>query len=323
VAEGPTNATCESNFAHCAEFGSRLDAELLGELLACEDYPFIRRAYWVLLGREPDPGGLANYIDRLRGGISRHQVLSELALSPEGQAKASLLPDGALPETHGVPPNGLVDGPSLNGSVKAASVAPVIDNIDELLITQGRIFVACAYQTLLGRDPDPEGLGFYLGQLRAGTCKVEVLAQLRHSAEFKTRAAEVSSWPNGAPMQRLLRRLDWEIIKLRLARLPLIGWTLRAVLGGEADSPTEMRLRRIEYLLASLHPEGETASVPSKVTALATLPASGSEPPTRAQAQGVRATDYALAATPPMLPTASSLRSLPTPRNWAKEKEHA
>ena len=72
---------------------------MLAELLACEDYPFIRRAYWALLGREPDPGGLANYLERLRSGTPKVQVLSELAHSPEGRTKGAALGlDGAVLE---------------------------------------------------------------------------------------------------------------------------------------------------------------------------------------------------------------------------------
>ena len=59
----------------------------------------------------------------------------------------------------------------------------VANTLDELLSYHDRHFVCCAYRTLLGREPDPDGLNYYLNRLRAGYSKIRILQQLRHSSE--------------------------------------------------------------------------------------------------------------------------------------------
>ena len=166
--------TSALNLPQDAEFGAPLDAAVLAELLACDDYPFIRRAYWSLLGREPDPGGLANYLDRLRSGTPKLQVLSELANSSEGQTKGGLAV-GAVP----------AEAPA---AVRLPSAGRLATTWDRQLAYHGGAFIDCAYHTLLGRAPDPDGLRSYLGKLRNGTSKVEILVRLRQSAEYSARS---------------------------------------------------------------------------------------------------------------------------------------
>ncbi len=131
------------------------------------------------------------------------------------------------------------------------AVTRVAGTLDELLANHGQAFIACAYQTLLGRDPDPDGLRFYLAELRNGFSKIQVLVQLRRSEECKTRFRENRSSPSNREEQVLLAQLQREILKFRLARVPLLGWFLKAALGVEGNSAIEIRLRRMEYLLLS------------------------------------------------------------------------
>lgn len=58
-------------------------------------------------------------------------------------------------------------------------------NLTELLLLHDKQFVTSAYQSLLGRLPDPEGFQYYLGRLRSGISKYEILAQMRFSKEGK------------------------------------------------------------------------------------------------------------------------------------------
>ena len=58
----------------------------IDEILSLYDRPFIAAAYLALLGREIDNDGGRFYLDRLRSGVSREQVLWELIQSPEAQA---------------------------------------------------------------------------------------------------------------------------------------------------------------------------------------------------------------------------------------------
>jgi hypothetical protein len=75
---------------------------------------------------------------------------------------------------------------SLPGYLSDVHSSHVAVTLDELLQYHDKQFISCAYQTLLGRTPDPEGLQYYLDRLRSGISKYEILAQLRFSKEGKT-----------------------------------------------------------------------------------------------------------------------------------------
>jgi GT2 family glycosyltransferase/SAM-dependent methyltransferase/glycosyltransferase involved in cell wall biosynthesis len=74
---------------------NRSEAELprdVIELLELDDREFIRSAYKVLLLREPDQGGFSNYLQKLRAGEGKLEVLRDLKNSLEGRSKASEFP---------------------------------------------------------------------------------------------------------------------------------------------------------------------------------------------------------------------------------------
>ena len=62
-------------------------ASTLDELLSYHDENFIHVAYHTLLGRAPDSEGLHYYLVRVRAGISRVEILSQIRLSKEGKSK--------------------------------------------------------------------------------------------------------------------------------------------------------------------------------------------------------------------------------------------
>lgn len=68
------------------------NATTLSELLALHDQQFVRGAYKTLLGRSPDPEGFQYYLDRVRTGFSKTQIVAQLCLSHEGKTYASKLP---------------------------------------------------------------------------------------------------------------------------------------------------------------------------------------------------------------------------------------
>src|ERR1700733_14487159 len=103
--------------------------------------------------------------------------------------------------------------------------------LDELLACYDQHFVRRAYQTLLNREPDSEGLGYYLGRLRMGFSKLWILAQIRSSQESKASA------PN-------LPWLDEAITRYRKGKYPLIGWIFRLGRDSEDDHPVESKLER-------------------------------------------------------------------------------
>ena len=58
----------------------------LDELLRYHDETFVRVAYAAILRREPDPTGLRDYLDLLRAGASKVDILGRIRYSPEGNA---------------------------------------------------------------------------------------------------------------------------------------------------------------------------------------------------------------------------------------------
>lgn len=60
---------------------------------------------------------------------------------------------------------------------------PTIQHIAELFILDERDFITVAYRTLLGREPDPVGMNYYLGRLRMGYGKASIIVQLAKSSE--------------------------------------------------------------------------------------------------------------------------------------------
>jgi hypothetical protein len=285
----------------------RLDADVLHELLRCDEQTFIRRAYWVLLGREPDSDGLANYLGRLRSGVSKLRVLQELTESPEAVAKAALLTDAAS-----------TAAPEPRSTFQPVATREA-QTWDQLLAGHGAAFLNRAYQTLLGREPDPEGLRFYLGQLKRGISKIQILAELRRSREARSWAKRQPARAGSAAA--MMHRLDWEIRKFRLGRAPLFGPLFRAALGIEGNRPIEMRLRRLECLLA-LGPEVTLAAELAEADAiLAPAGAAETESPTRPDR--VRSDDTVDAARPATRSAVVPLRSLPAPARWGREKINA
>ena len=104
------------------------------------------------------------------------------------------------------------------------------NSLPELLSWHDADFVRCAYVTILGRQPDPEGEIYYTGRIRRGHSKLEVLDQLRRSAEGPQHD------PGIAGLDRALKRARWE-------RQFIVGWAVRRVTGGEGNSGSWKRHR--------------------------------------------------------------------------------
>lgn len=60
-------------------------------------------------------------------------------------------------------------------------------SVADLLSREDEDFVRCAYFTLLGRAPDPQGQGEYLERLRSGASKLAIARELRASPEGAAR----------------------------------------------------------------------------------------------------------------------------------------
>lgn len=111
--------------------------------------------------------------------------------------------------------------------------------VEYLLSFHDEKFVHVAYNTLLGRMPDPDGLAYYLSRVRSGISKIEILAQLRLSAEGKARNVPVAG-------------LDKEIKRLKTGKIPLIGPVLKIFAGSGPGDDTQKNLRAIENKLNAI-----------------------------------------------------------------------
>lgn len=122
----------------------------LGRVLALPDGDFLRAAYRIVLGREPDDAGTIHHGMKLAKGRSRSRVLADLMQSQE-----------ALQRTNGT------------------DLADLSD--DE--------FVDAAYLRWLGRPADPEGRQNYIAHLGAGMTREQLMHELRISVEGRKRHA--------------------------------------------------------------------------------------------------------------------------------------
>ncbi len=140
---------------------------------------------------------------------------------------------------------------------------PIASTIDELMSYQGDWFVECAYQTILGRATDPQGMDYYLNRLRAGYSKVSVLKQLLASSEAKELKVElpglrstiwrhslaqypVAGWVLGIPN---LPQVEAPIRRLKLKELPVIGSILSITKYTDSDNYSARKARGLEFRL--------------------------------------------------------------------------
>jgi hypothetical protein len=107
-----------------------------------------------------------------------------------------------------------------------------ITTVPRLVAPDDRLFIAVAYQAVLGRAPDPEGGAHYLAQLRAGAHKLAILKQLRRSAEGR------AFIPGVAGLDRAIKRYHW-------ATRPVLGAIVRLFTGEEGNGATHRRLRML------------------------------------------------------------------------------
>ena len=116
------------------------------------------------------------------------------------------------------------------------------NSLAELLSWHDIDFVRCAYVTMLGRQPDPEGEAYYADRIRCGRSKLEVLWQLRRSSEGPRHDPGISG-------------LDRALKIAALRRNRLVGWIARLFYGGEGTTGADENLRQIQNLLAVIRNE--------------------------------------------------------------------
>jgi len=119
-----------------------------------------------------------------------------------------------------------------------------IEHFTELFARNDIHFVECAYMSILGREPDPEGMHYYLNRIRSGISKVEIAAQLIKSDEAGTYKPEIVG-------------LKKEIRSFNIGRIPLIGWIYRKFYGLEGNGFSHRKLRIIENKINHLETQSK------------------------------------------------------------------
>lgn len=132
-----------------------------------------------------------------RSGLHDTRLLTSSLPPPEGERELALLvapvttrqerdatgrPCPATATVAGEVPNTLCQPKSTNQEAPLMSIIPA-QTLDDLLALPAQHFIDHAYGILLKRSPDPEGMHYYQGRLRAGYGRASVLAQIARSPE--------------------------------------------------------------------------------------------------------------------------------------------
>ena len=159
-------------------------------------------------------------------------------------ASASLLLTGIGPTTHHTRQPAGEREPVPSSFVRLATRNPYLraGSLLELLSWHEVDFIRCAYVTILGRQPDPEGEAFYLARIQTGISKLTVLSQLRCSDEGRTHDPGIAG-------------LDRELRRHRNAIRPFVGWVVRAITSREGDSQSERENRIFQTSLRHIEEE--------------------------------------------------------------------
>ena len=124
----------------------------------------------------------------------------------------------------------------------------IASTLAKLTACHDQQFILFAYQTLLGRAPDSEGVDYYIGRLRTGISKIQILAQIRLSKEGKAYKANVQG-------------LDAAIRQYQRQQKPLIGWLFRIFSDNKENYPIDQKLRSIENLIYMVRNESMFTSI--------------------------------------------------------------
>ena len=143
------------------------------------------------------------------------------------RARAQIRADAkAARERAPLPPRIALDSSASGSQAHAATHA----SIAQLAAPSGRAFVENAYQSILGRSADPSGLEHQMGVLGRGASKIEILGDMRYSAEGKR---------DGVRIPGLLPRY----VIAKLGRVPVLGLIVQWLLAA-ASLPHMLRYQR-------------------------------------------------------------------------------
>jgi glycosyltransferase involved in cell wall biosynthesis len=114
----------------------------------------------------------------------------------------------------------------------------MICSVEDILSYDDERFVRFAYVALLRRLPDGDGLTFYLGSLRKGTSKLEILDQIRLSPEGKEKAAELIGLDDALRRPRSMKRQFLEMVRRTRGKASKLGgWATSRATRGTMSTP--------------------------------------------------------------------------------------
>ena len=147
------------------------------------DISFIQDTYWIVLGRAATPSELA---DEQQGHLNKDQLtlLRGIMSSAEFSRLRRAWRDGR--ETH-------ADPQALERALTA--------------LGPPEVFIRRAYETILGRQPDAGGQQHYLGALKAGERRMNIIRGLAISDEFDTRWRSI---PRDTQLCELANPAKWD-----------------------------------------------------------------------------------------------------------------
>lgn len=190
--------------------------EFIGRYGNLSNTQFVDRLYQNVLGRTPDAGGRAYWINQLTGGVTRGQVMVAFSESPEfvaftgtpgpnGPAPTPLAPPSQLSPAQYVPEvyrlylgyfGRTPDDAGLdywtNVRADGYSLITVSDQFALSAEFQARYgaasdagFVDLIYANVLQRVPDPSGRAYWIQQLAQGVTRGELMIGFTESPEFQ------------------------------------------------------------------------------------------------------------------------------------------
>jgi len=211
--------------------------------------------------------------------------------------------------------------------VGAGSGLRLFPRWSQLMSLQGDAFLTAAYQTILLRDPDDDGMATYRRRLQQGSSKTSILIALRRSAEF----SRMSEKDHGSAMTEptrlhFLRESRGRAFLYYAGLIPILGGLIRAITHSEGHSRVERRLRRLEYKLSAYAVSAADLDDDNDVSATSWLGLADRtsdrdisvDDQEYRDADGGGSFDQAdgVAGARLLSDAVSELRTLPPPRNW-------
>jgi TorA maturation chaperone TorD len=191
-----TERDVREDLRHRSDYGRRSDRRV-------EDPDrIVRRAYQDILHREPDPEGLRLYRSRIiDDNWTEYQVREALRKSPEHAQRSSESADkivrrayqdilGREPDTNGLYSyrnKVLNQGWDEHDVREALRKSPEYRQKNAMTREQAEEVVRRAYESVLGREPDPASRGYVDRVLRDHWTERDIARELRNSEEYRNK----------------------------------------------------------------------------------------------------------------------------------------